>query len=182
MQKKGGPPGGSKGRAHDHGGGHRAGRRGQADAQAGMGNRQQCVRGGGRSAPGSRGAAAEASTCRGWWRDARAGPPEDDGAQAAGDVPGMEWPGVQPGPTVAPAGLPEGLPETRSGMEWWVRPLWEVARGPRSKLPARPRRAFRYESICSGTLGELFGFQAIRGHRIHRSRPSRPARERAPLP
>ena len=110
------------------------------------------------------------------------GPSEDDGAQAAGDVPGMERPGVQPGPTVAPAGLPEGLPEIRSGMEWWVRPLWEVARGPRSKLPARPRRAFRYESICSGTLGELFGFQAIRGHRIHRSRPSRPARERAPLP
>ena len=77
------------------------------------------------------------------------GPSEDDGTQAAGDVPGMERPGVQPGPTVAPAGLPEGLPETRSGMEWWVRPLWEVARGPRSKLPARPRRAFRYESICA---------------------------------
>ena len=110
------------------------------------------------------------------------GPSEDDGAQAAGDVPGRERPGVQPGPTVAPAGLPEDLPETRSGMGWWVRPLWGVARGPRSKLPARPRRAFRYESICSGTLGELFGFQAIRGHRIHCSRPSRPARERAPLP
>lgn len=64
------------------------------------------------------------------------------------------------GLAVGPYSRTAEQPPTIPGCEWWQAPLWTAHEGQRIKLPARPLRPIRYESLCSGTLGELVGFKA----------------------
>jgi hypothetical protein len=50
-------------------------------------------------------------------------------------------------------------PRALPGTEWYMGPLWGSVQHMRNKMPDNPVRPMVHESMCSGTLMELFGFQ-----------------------
>lgn len=108
------------------------------------------------------GTPAQAASPQAGEADARSGRPPDRRSRSRsrgrpGSVVIMR---ADRGLAVGPYSRTAEQPPTIPGCEWWQAPLWTAHEGQRIKLPARPLRPIRYESLCSGTLGELVGSKA----------------------
>eukprot|EP00974_Lingulodinium_polyedra_P063642 6144524-Lingulodinium_polyedra.AAC.1 len=50
------------------------------------------------------------------------------------------------------------------GTAWWAEPLWTAVESCRMCLPRVPQRPMLADGLCSGTAGEIWGFEArLRG-------------------
>ena len=72
---------------------------------------------------------------------------------------------VAPGPCLRSplkrlARRPDDPPLLHSGAEWWEQYAWDQTAHWRDDLPDEPSEPMLHESVCSGTLCELFGVKA----------------------